>query len=350
MHTRNRWTLTLVCGLVLGCGNGEVESHVQTWLRCDECLAGELNAVLAAGGRAVPSLSRALRGLPPARLDSIRTRLQARYDRINASDSLTEPRDAYVARFVQHYINTTQVRAAVALDSIGTGQALDALRKAYEDELGGAQHYTPSVFRRITDIHLGNAPAGAVPIANPDTGGFADTIVLRPGAGISWTGRETFTLHDQPMWTVMQSSDSAQLLVPSTFVGPNALIVKNNISPKVQGSASFDVRSVFVNPARGTRLPAKRFFISLSPDAPNATYRVCGPGSHRVRLGWQTRSNLDILVSRTNGQMTDSARTNDNPEIVAFQIPAVVPADCRDVAFMLVSTNTTMAEVIVTTQ
>lgn len=103
------------------------EIAVQRWLLCQECVEGELAAVVALADTAVGVLGRALKGPPPAGIRNMRSQMQDAYRPIPAplvSESV------YVNHFVDNYVATYQSRAAIALAEIGTPRAQALLLSA----------------------------------------------------------------------------------------------------------------------------------------------------------------------------------------------------------------------------
>jgi hypothetical protein len=124
--------------LAAGCGacpDGGGErldaTRIESWLHCEECNEGELEAVVAFGDEAVPSLAAALRGgLSPARRERMAQRLGAFYDAQHGTGTGGRGREAFIAHHVGKREALVRVRAAHALGFIGTGAAEAALREA----------------------------------------------------------------------------------------------------------------------------------------------------------------------------------------------------------------------------
>jgi hypothetical protein len=100
---------------------------IVTWLECEECVAGELEAVVRLDQTAVPSLVASLReGPPSARREVQRRHLALTYRRLKLA--MTE--EQYVLRYVENYLALYRIRAAEALGAIGGPAATQALEDA----------------------------------------------------------------------------------------------------------------------------------------------------------------------------------------------------------------------------
>lgn len=118
---------------------------LRDWLECEECWEGELEAVVALGDAAVPSLAATLReGMSPAARARLELQLAERYaERVAWAEAHpqtetrpTMTRKDYVAHHVGNRDALYRVRATRALGHIGTPKALSALR----EELGRTEH------------------------------------------------------------------------------------------------------------------------------------------------------------------------------------------------------------------
>jgi len=119
---------------------GAVRRAIVEWLECEECRAGELEAVVRLEQAAVPSLVAALReGPPPVRREAQRRHLIATYQRLK----LTMSEDDYVRRYAENYEALYRIRAADALAAIGGPTARQAL------EAAAAQPYREDVTRAV---------------------------------------------------------------------------------------------------------------------------------------------------------------------------------------------------------
>jgi len=119
----------------------QIRTIVIAWLDCDECVDGELAAVVKVGDAAVPSLAAALReGLAPGRLEGLRRHLEESYTRLGDKSAKSRAsKDVYVQRYTDNLLALHQVRAAIALSSIGGPDARRALEDAqnapYRDDV-----------------------------------------------------------------------------------------------------------------------------------------------------------------------------------------------------------------------
>lgn len=120
----------------------EVMRTVLTWLECEECIDGELKAVIRLHNIAVPPLSIALReGPSPSSLEIYRRELMVSYTRMaNYHGSRTNrlvamTPDEYIALHLGNYVRLYQVRALAALSMMGGTTATAALEDALQAPL-----------------------------------------------------------------------------------------------------------------------------------------------------------------------------------------------------------------------
>lgn len=121
-----------------------VENRVLgNWLECEECLEGELAAVVAAGDGIVPRLEAiAKRGLSPARRELLRLQLEERYaERVDFGRehphlAPKQAQEAWVTHHLETRDRTHRARAVRALGAIGS----DASRKALRNLLPDTRH------------------------------------------------------------------------------------------------------------------------------------------------------------------------------------------------------------------
>lgn len=161
MNFRPTLAIAAMCVVALGCqavygqANRSSEEQVKVqqtivdWLECEECVDGELEAVVKLGEALVPSLANTLqRGPAPERLESVRRRLSDNYDALTAY-AKTHPetripmtKDEYVRTYLDNYVALYRVRSAQALSRIGGAEARRALEQArdagYREDVSGA--------------------------------------------------------------------------------------------------------------------------------------------------------------------------------------------------------------------
>lgn len=112
---------------------------VAAWLRCEECVDGEREGILALAEAAVPALRDALLDGPPQRerleweadMRSLHARIEAEADARGAGVAEV---DEFVARRVENLVLRYRTRAADALGWIGGPRARDALEEAVRTE------------------------------------------------------------------------------------------------------------------------------------------------------------------------------------------------------------------------
>jgi hypothetical protein len=120
----------------------KVMRTVLSWLECEECISGELKAVIRLYNIAVPPLSIALReGPSQSSLEIYRRELMASYTKMAIyHDSKTKRQlamlpDEYTALHLRNYVRLYQVRALTALSMIGGKTATTALADALQAPL-----------------------------------------------------------------------------------------------------------------------------------------------------------------------------------------------------------------------
>lgn len=132
---------------------GVIMRTVLNWLECEECIDGELKAVMRLHNIAVPPLSTALReGPSSSSLEIYRRELMVSYTRmatyhdsktnrlLNFPDSkstnpLAMTRDQYLANNLRNYVRLYQVRSLTALSMIGGKTATAALEDTLQASL-----------------------------------------------------------------------------------------------------------------------------------------------------------------------------------------------------------------------
>ncbi len=181
---------------------------------------------------------------------------------------------------------------------------------------------------QIAEIFTGTISATVV--------GFADTVVLKPGPGITWTGSEDVTVQDAQPYFLSRTTDSIAFVVPSVSVGKQLLIISNQGTGALAQFDSLDVTSTFVPNTDPLTAPdissgpfPNTFFISLSASSPNHFFTVAPATDLRlaVALDWQNSDDLDIvwkdslfavLVGNIDGA------TLSNPEASTVDVPGGV--------------------------
>jgi hypothetical protein len=114
-----------------------VQTVVTSWLECDDCSEGQMEAVVKLGASAVPSLTDSLlNGLPKTRRDAHtkhllnRYRAMKEYEKTHPEPPVRQTEQEFVNRYVEKYEMSHRTRAARALGRIGGPQAAGALDKA----------------------------------------------------------------------------------------------------------------------------------------------------------------------------------------------------------------------------
>ena len=134
-------TRACVLGLtvVAACTMTDVASRrtVEQWLVCEECVAGELDSVVALGDAGVPLLAAALAGPGPHYVGNVRSQVASSYQRaVRGSGPVLPGVSApdYVGHYVENFIATYQTRAAVALGALNSPAARLVLITALRDD------------------------------------------------------------------------------------------------------------------------------------------------------------------------------------------------------------------------
>jgi hypothetical protein len=148
--------MLLFCSAVWGCSNHiqvvehnltpeqltEARRSIITWLECEECTGGELDAVVKLGEIAVPSLAASLRSGPSqASRELLWRNLVGTYQKMREYEtthpqlSISPGDEEYVKNYMANYIALYQVRAATALAAIGGSDAKRALEEAMQAPL-----------------------------------------------------------------------------------------------------------------------------------------------------------------------------------------------------------------------
>lgn len=119
----------------------EVRRTIVAWLECQECIDGELNAVVRLGQAAVPTLAATLAGGPsPASREALRRHLVnayrelKEYERTKRGTTVTATEDEYVRTYMDNYVALYKARAAEALGRIGGDRARRALEAAARED------------------------------------------------------------------------------------------------------------------------------------------------------------------------------------------------------------------------
>jgi hypothetical protein len=163
----------LAAALAVGCfersaGSASVADPrvIERWLTCEECVAGELDTVVAMGGDAVPALTAALAGPPDSVTANFTgssamsfTRARRAWERLSPVDRTKQPLSdsaAFVNATVASFRSLYQLRAARALDVIDRQTARVLFRGALARDSVGPPLFRADV-RRTLDS-LANSP------------------------------------------------------------------------------------------------------------------------------------------------------------------------------------------------
>jgi hypothetical protein len=137
-----RWLIAALAAAVAlepapSAGQSRADQVVTAWLQCDDCQAGELQAVVRLGQSVAPRLAGILNdGLPAATRDRLRRELEVRHDELaafgqrNAHARLASSKEDFVATNMSNFEAQYRVRAAQALAAIGGTNARQSLESA----------------------------------------------------------------------------------------------------------------------------------------------------------------------------------------------------------------------------
>jgi HEAT repeat protein len=114
----------------------EARRQIARWLDCEDCIDGELDAVVKLGATAVPTLSAVLdKGPSEANLERMRIHLVESRERLveySRKHGGKEPpgETEFVQPFLDNYVARHRIRAATGLGAIGGPEARKALEAA----------------------------------------------------------------------------------------------------------------------------------------------------------------------------------------------------------------------------
>jgi hypothetical protein len=137
----------------------EARRTIVSWLECEECTEGELEAVQKLGSAAVPTLGATLASGPSAASrEKVRRHLETSYVGIaeyakKSGDKLEISQEEYVKYYLENYAANYQVRSAQALAAIGGDEARKLLatqikRKSARDDVQSAMEEAARGARR----------------------------------------------------------------------------------------------------------------------------------------------------------------------------------------------------------
>jgi alpha-tubulin suppressor-like RCC1 family protein len=139
MTTRpGRWVsrssplLAAMCLAFWACDKPSREDYAvaMRWLKCEECVEDELQAVRDRGNALVPILAKALRGPPDDSVANVKVQLASAHVRLRSRGPVPVDSTAYVNHYLSNYRSLYQSRAITGLAAIGTAPALAALEAA----------------------------------------------------------------------------------------------------------------------------------------------------------------------------------------------------------------------------
>ncbi|HEX7175579.1 MAG TPA: hypothetical protein VF240_10005 [Pyrinomonadaceae bacterium] len=117
---------------------------IVNYFECEECEAGEIEAVVKLGQVAVPTLAATLlEGPSQANLELLRRHLTAsyrelrEYERTHPKAKVPGSEEQFVKTYMDNYVVLYQTRAATALGAIGGPEARRALEEASRKPLRG---------------------------------------------------------------------------------------------------------------------------------------------------------------------------------------------------------------------
>jgi hypothetical protein len=166
---------------------------------------------------------------------------------------------------------------------------------------------------------------------------FGETLVVQPAASLAWDGDEFVRFGVVPSSFLVESStDAIAVVVPRLPVGPRTLFVFQQGAEQRLEALAVTVASTFtpIGVDQLTTAPdisggpfPMSFFIELSTDDPDHFLTVA-PSAElalTVTLEWQTRADLDIYWTNTDGSEfvgNFDGATLANPEQTGVTVPA----------------------------
>jgi hypothetical protein len=343
-----RWCAAFLLGLLQACGglSREEQLAIQAWLLCDDCVAGERQAVQNLGSRAVPALADALRfGPAPARVENVRRQLDAQWTRLRG---LPVGRGPWIARHLANYLNLYRERAATSLGDIGQAGAADSLQAVLADHATGTALLPQPVLLAVEAALAADLP-GFTGSLSDSTVGFLDSVRVTAAPGLVWDGDETVSLRGAPFGDSVQVGPAQP--VPGgghlTFravgrPGTYAVVVRNQgVGPAGVGTAHRSVLDIVSlrytthTPATGPNLAALplgshvwAFALGTAGPADSVDYVRFAPAAPlalTATLQWDTRADLDLrwrpcaapgVVGNPDGA------TSAKPERTSVTVPA----------------------------
>lgn len=126
--------LPAACMMFSACGDAPTakdRTAVMRWLKCEECVENELEAVRSGGNRVVGLLAEALRGPAADSAANVEHQLSQAYVRLRARGPAPVLDSArYVNHYLRNYRSLYQSRAITGLAAIGSARAMDSLEAA----------------------------------------------------------------------------------------------------------------------------------------------------------------------------------------------------------------------------
>lgn len=292
------------------CGLSQADYRtIDAWLLCDECPDSLRAAVKALGGKAVHTLDGALVGPSAGRLANKKAQFQQVYATLPAP-AVSE--SAYVADLLSNYVATYQARAALSLGDIRTSAALAALQRASDS--AAARNYRDDVVRTVKAV-LALASAAADPayafagVVHPTSAGFADTVRVSPGQGLSWNGDEGVILNGSPfadsVMVTRWGADSLAFVaagilgdygVSVTRLGPDAV---TQAFPLAIGPSGYTSHSPGTAPSvAGDSFPQTRYLLLPSRPGDSSDFFRFEPSTTRTYTATVTVSGLTPATLR----------------------------------------------------
>ncbi len=209
LRTMRRLLVVGVCLTCAGCLSDDERRTINGWLTCEECKAGERQAAVDVGWKAVPRLAGALQEGPSAqRLENMNRQITAAWRRLSSPRlSLQKTRDYYLDNYQAVY----HARAALALGDLGRTGNIGAKR---------ARRELRDALRR-----------DSVERAATGTGIYREDVVLVIGGALADT------------MTVLKGDAQEALPGTAVFVPPTVLVLDENGDPVRGTPVTFEVTS-----------------------------------------------------------------------------------------------------------